>query len=103
ISRRRVPKSNGAEHLVVRRVNDRHGVGELVRRVEAVAMTYRDIWRVRGAWSLSRKRRNDTREQQREGETENHWFSSFGSLVSSCSRGRQLSLCRGCVMQIAPH
>src|SRR5262249_19613218 len=83
ISRRRVAKANDAEQLVVDGINDRHGVGELVRPVEAVAMTYRDVWRVRGAWSLSRKRRNDTGEQQRERETENHWFSSFGSLVSS--------------------
>src|SRR5262245_25872210 len=83
ISRRRVTKANGAEHLVARRINDRHGVGELVGRVETVAVTYRDVWRVRGTWNLSRKRRNDTGEQQRERETEDHWFSSFGSLVSS--------------------
>src|SRR5499433_4341801 len=89
ISRGRIAEANDAEQLVVGRINDRHGVGELVRRVEAVAMTYRDVWRVRGAWSLSRKRGSDTGEQQRERETENHWFSSFGSLVSSCSRGRQ--------------
>jgi hypothetical protein len=35
-------------------------------------MTYRDVWRVRGAWSLSRKRGNDTGEQQRECEAEGH-------------------------------
>ena len=78
ISRRRIAKANDPEQLVVDGINDRHGVGELVRRVEAVAMTYRDVWRVRGAWSLSCKRGNDTGKQQRECEAEGHWFSSFG-------------------------
>src|SRR5262245_22858056 len=78
ISRRRIAKANDPEQLVVRGINDRHGVGELVRRVEAVAMTYRDVWRVRGAWSLSCKRGNDTGKQQRASEAEGHWFSSFG-------------------------
>src|SRR6516162_8205174 len=78
ISRRRIAKANDPEQLVVDGINDRHGVGELVRRVEAVAMTYRDVWRVRGAWSLSYKRGNDTGEQQRQCEAEGHWFSSFG-------------------------
>src|SRR6516162_7059554 len=72
ISRGRIAEANDAEQLVVGRINDRHGVGELVRRVEAVAMTYRDVWRVRGARSLSRKRGSDTEEQQHECEAKSH-------------------------------
>src|SRR6201987_4253351 len=83
ISGRRIAKANDAEQLVIGRINDRHGVGELVRRVEAVAMAYRDVWRVRGARSLSRKRGSDTGEQQRECEAQSHWVSSFSSIVPS--------------------
>src|SRR5262245_6242288 len=72
ISRWRIAKANDAEQLVVDGINDRHGIGELVRRVETVAMTNRDVWRVRGARSLSRNRGNDTGEQQRECEAEGH-------------------------------
>src|ERR1700751_5675544 len=66
ISRRRIAKANDAEQLVVGRINDRHGVGELVRRVEAVGMAYRDVRRVRRRRDLARKRGSDNAEQQRE-------------------------------------
>src|SRR5215813_13217648 len=72
ISRGWIAKANDAEQLAVDGINNRHGVRELVRRVETVAMAYRDVWRVRGARSLSRKRGSDTREQQRECEAESH-------------------------------
>src|SRR5262249_45109925 len=73
ISRGWIAKTNDAEQLVVDGINDRHGVGELVRRVETVAMAYRDVWRGRGARSLSSKRRNDAGKQQRECEAQSHW------------------------------
>src|SRR5258707_3871346 len=97
ISRRRVTKANGAEHLIVGRINDRHGVGELVRRVETVAMTYRDVWRVRSAGSLSRKRGNDTGQQQGQCEAESHCFSSFSSI-----RVQRRMLCARAAFIVAP-
>src|SRR6516162_11863236 len=83
VSRCRITKANGAEQLVVGRINDRHGVGELIRRIETVAMTYCDVRRVCGARSLSRKRGNDTGQQQRECEAESHCLNSCSSIAST--------------------
>jgi hypothetical protein len=80
IGGRRVAEGEHADELVIHRIDDRHRVRELVGRIESVPMADGEIRRGRGSRCLSGKRRNNTAEHHRGGDTRLHYFNTFDDV-----------------------
>src|SRR5262245_59372233 len=82
IGRRCVAKPDDAEQFIIGGVDDRYRVRELVRRVETIFVTDRDVRRTRGSGRLAGKRRDDSGKKKRAYKANFHDQYPRGSVVA---------------------